>query len=71
MKKIVESDNQWTPSETDPSHHFRFGTKRGGKVLFRKVIDPAAFGGYTIHSIAHPSLRSLEWINTHFTRGEK
>jgi len=64
--KIVEADDQWTPSETTEGHFFRFTTRRGMKQLYRKKVDPAAWGGYTIHYVQHPSLRSKEWINDHF-----
>jgi len=67
-KKIVEADDQWTPSETSKDHAFRFGTQRGIKRLFRKETNKAYFGGYRIVSVAHPSRYSAEWINDHFTK---
>lgn len=67
-KKIIEAEDQWTPSETSAAHSFRFGTQRGIKRLFRKETSRAYFGGYRIVSVAHPSRLSAEWINDHFIK---
>ena len=62
--KITTNLTNWTQSENCKSLFFRIDESKNR--IYRKTVEPCAFGGYVLNYVAIDTLLANEWIKLNF-----